>query len=129
MDVDYDRERWNEGSRLFAASMRGRLRVKMTLKCEASTRTEKGPKQFFPDTVFRLHVVQADCRYDNLVFEHIAGLGGEAARLYGETAIASVHKWRPSLERRLLERADAAIVKAGDTKEIRIGLSRLLGGK
>ena len=129
LDVDYDRERWDEGTRLFAASLRGRMRVKMTLWCEATTRMEKGPKQLFPDAIFRLRVVKAECHYDNLVIEHIGGVGGEAAKLYGETVISCMHQWKPSLERRLLEKADAAIVKAADTKEIRLGLSRLLGGK
>ncbi len=129
LDVDYERQRWDEGRRVFGASLRGRMRVKLKLWCEATTRTEQGPKQLFPDTIFRLHVVRAECRYENLVIEHIAGVGGEAARLFGESAIACIHRCKPSLERRLLDKADAAIVKAGDTKEIRIGLSRLLGGK
>jgi hypothetical protein len=129
LDVDYERQRWDEGRRVFGAGLRGRMRAKVTLWCEATTRTEQGPKQLFPDTIFRLRVVRADCQYDQLVIEHIAGVGGDAAKLFGETAIASIHRWRPSLERRLLEKADAAIVKAGDTREIRIGLSRLLGGR
>jgi hypothetical protein len=40
-----------------------------------------------------------------------------------------MHQWHPSFERDLLAKADAAIVKAGDTKEIRIGLSRWFGKK
>ena len=129
LDVDYERQRWDEGTRLLASELRGRLRVKLKLWCEAATRTEQGPKQLFPDTIFRLRVVKAECRYDHLVVEHVAGVGGDAARLFGEAAVSCVHQLKPSLERRLLERAEAAIVKAGDTKEVRIGLSRLLGGK
>jgi hypothetical protein len=129
LEVDYDRQRWDEGKRVFAASLRGRLHVKLKLWVEATTRTEMGPNQLLPDTIFRLRIVRAECRYDNLVIEHVAGVGGEAARVFGDTVIAGMRHWKPSLERHLLERAEAAIVKAGDTREIRIGLSRLLGGK
>jgi hypothetical protein len=33
-----------------------------------------------------------------------------------------VKQVKPSLERRLLDKANAAIIKAGDSKEVRIGL-------
>jgi hypothetical protein len=36
-----------------------------------------------------------------------------------------VTQWRPSLERDLLEKANAAIVKAGENKEVRLSLAKL----
>jgi hypothetical protein len=38
-------------------------------------------------------------------------------------------QWHPSLERELLAKADAALVKAGDLKEVRVGLASLFQGK
>jgi hypothetical protein len=122
-DAEYERQRWNAGRRLYSGGVRARARVKLTLDCEAVTRLESG--KLLPEAVFRLRVLRSDFRYDNLVFEHVLGVGGEAARLLGEAAHASVNQWRPSLERRLTEKVNAAIVKAGDTKEVRLGLSRL----
>ena len=78
-----------------------------------------------PELVAQLKVTRADLRYDNLKFQHIAGIGGEAAEIIGELAHAALNQWRPSLERDLLAKANAAIVKAGEHKEVRIGLSKL----
>jgi hypothetical protein len=61
--------------------------------------------------------------------EHIAGVGGEAAKLLGDAARSSMKHWHPSFERRLIEKANEAVVKAGDTKEVRLGLTGLLGKK
>jgi hypothetical protein len=72
-------------------------------------------------------VLQADLNYDHLVVEHMAGVGGDAAKVLGEAVYATVRGLRPSLERNLLAKANAAIVKAGDTREVRVSLLSLLG--
>jgi hypothetical protein len=123
--VDYDQENWDDGVRLYAGSVRARLRAKLTLRCEATAKLEPGGS-LLPDAVFRLHATAADLHYDNLVVEHAAGVGGELAKLLGDAAVGGVEQWRPSAERRLLEQIDAALVKAADTKEVRVSLMRLL---
>jgi hypothetical protein len=128
MSIEYERQRWDNGHRLFSTSIRGRSHVSLTVQCESTTRVESQNK-FIPDTVFRLHVTKSDVHFDDIVFEHVAGVGGEAAKLIGATALANIHLWRPALEQRLVERANAAIVKAGDTKEVRIGLGKLFQRK
>ncbi len=127
-DVDYDKQEWKRGIRLYSGELRARMRVKLTLHCEATTKVE-GEGKVLPDAVFRLHVIDADFKYDNLVVEHVGGLGGEAAKLLGDAAIGGMRQWHPSFERALLAKAEAAVVKGGDTKEVRIGLSRLFGKK
>jgi hypothetical protein len=122
--VDYDQENWDSGRRLYAGSARARLRVKLLLACEATTRVENH-SGLLPDVSFRLRVTRADLGYDNLVVEHVAGVGGEAAKVLGDTVKGYLHEFHPALERDLLARADAAIVKAGDTKEVRVGLGNL----
>ena len=61
--------------------------------------------------------------------EHTAGIGGDAAKALGEAVVHTVKQVKPQLERDLLAKANAAIVKAGDTKEIRVALGKLLEGK
>ena len=100
----------------------------MLLKCVATSRTEPKPGSFIPDFVFRLKVNEAQLFYENLVIEHTAGLGGDAARILGEFAVETVKKAKPELERDLLNKANAAIVKAADTKEVRVSLDFLLKG-
>jgi hypothetical protein len=123
--VDYDRQNWREGRRMYSGSVRARMRLKLTLRCEATGKLEGNG--FLPEAVVRLRVVQSDLRYDNFVVEHVAGVGGELAKIIGDAARSGVAQWHPSLERDLLGRANEAIVKAGDTKEIRVGLAALLG--
>jgi hypothetical protein len=57
--------------------------------------------------------------------EHIAGIGGDGARVLGETIYKLIQQAKPSMEKDLLAKADAAIVKALDSKEFRIGLGSL----
>ncbi len=127
-DIDYERQRWDAGHRIFAASVRGRARVTLVLHCEATSRLEN-KFRLVPDLYFRVRVTAADFHYDHVVFEHVAGVGGDGAKLIGDAARASLRIWRPSLERRLVEKADAAIVKAGDTKEVCVGLGKLFDRK
>ena len=122
--IEYDKQVWHRGHRTYAGSIRARLRVKLTLHCEATARLD-GNGGLLPDAVFRLRVLQAESGYDNLVVEHLPGLGGEAAKLLGDAAHGSFKQWRPSMERDLLAKIDAAILKAGDTKEVRVSLSKL----
>jgi hypothetical protein len=124
--VDYDKQIWHTGTRRYSSSTRARLRVKLTLHCEATARLD-GNGGLLPDAVFRLRVLQAESSYDNFVVEHIAGVGGEAAKVLGDATRGSIKQWRPSMEKELLAKLDAAILKAGDTKEVRVSLSKLLG--
>jgi hypothetical protein len=123
-----ERQNWRMGVRIRSGSTRARLRVRLSLFCEATTKFEKG-KDFLPDAVFRLRVLRSDLKYDNVVVEHTAGVGGETAKLLGDAVIDGLRQWKPSLERNLVTRANAAIVKAADTKEIRVGLMSLFSGQ
>ncbi len=123
--VDYDQQNWEKGVRLWSGSVRAHFRAKAHLDCENLIRAETKEKSLLPDIVFRLRVTKARVGYDDLVVEHIAGVGGTAAKLIGEGFHDALNQWKPSVERKLLERASAAIVKAADTKEVRLGLSGL----
>ena len=123
--VEYDEEDWERGLRLFSGSAEARMRVHLTLRCEATMKLEPNGT-LLPDAVFRLRATEAKLGFDHFELEHIAGVGGDLAKLIGEAAEAALEKWRPSLERNLLERADAAIVKAADTKEVRLSVIKLL---
>ncbi len=123
--VQYDQENWERGLRLFSGSAEARLRVHLTLRCEATMKLEPNGA-LLPDAVFRLRATEAKLGFDHFELEHIAGVGGDLAKLIGEAAEAALEKWRPSLERKLLDRADAAVVKAADTKEVRVSVMKLL---
>src|SRR5262249_51055032 len=118
--VEYEQQNWRWGVRLYSGSVRARLRLKLALSCEVTSRVESSG--YLPELVFRLRVLGSDLRYDNFVVEHVGGVGGDLAKLLGKAAHGALNQWRPSLERNLLAKANAAIVKAGDTRDVRVGL-------
>jgi hypothetical protein len=124
-ETEYERQRWNEGMRVWSGSVRARMRVQLTLNCEATTRFEN-TGSFIPDTIFRLRVVSANLALEHVEVIHLPGLGGDAAKVLGEAVLGTIKQVHPLMERRLLEKANAAIVKAGDTKEVRISFKALL---
>ncbi len=126
--VDYQEEHWRDGVKLFNGSTRARLRIKLTLACEVSARLEPG-KAVLPDAVFQLRVLRSDLRYDNLVVEHMPGVGGELAKVLGDAARGGLRQAKPSLEPELIAKANAAIVKAVGIREVRVKLANLFTTK
>jgi hypothetical protein len=126
--IKFEQQVWKSGVRLYSGETRARCRPFLALKCESTSRAIKSDN-VIPDVVFRMRVLDARLTYDDLVVEHTAGVGGELAERLGEAAHGMVKQMRPSLERDLLEKANRAIVKAGDTKEVKLGLGKLFDGK
>ena len=127
-DLKLEQQVWKRGIRLYSGETRGRCRGAVLLKCELTSRTELKPGTYLPDFVVRVRVVEARVSYDGLVIEHTAGLGGDAARIVGDAMIDVVKQAKPDLERDLLARANAAIVKAADTREVRVSFEAVLNG-
>jgi hypothetical protein len=123
--VELQQQDWEKGVRLFDASARARMRVQLTLNCEAVTRLEAGVL-LLPEAVFRLRVLRSHLAIDNVVCEHLAGVGGAGAKVLGSLVKGGLREANPGLERELLSKAESAIVKAGDTKEVRLSLFTLL---
>lgn len=126
--MEMEKQIWESGHRLYSGSLRARARIKLDLDVQNRIKViYKGG--LLPDVLFRLKVTGAKVSYDHLVVEHIGGVGGTAARLTGEALRSTLKQWKPSIERDLLKKASAAILKAGDTREIRLGLSALTTSK
>lgn len=126
--VEMEQQNWENGIRLYAGSVRARLKIHTSLDCETTLKLDTSAS-FLPDLIVRMRVTKAHVWYDNLVVEHIAGIGGTGAKIIGELIHDSVNQWRPSLERRMLERANESIVRAADTREVRIGFGKLMAKK
>lgn len=132
--VDFDanayleRQTWKMGLRLYSGSTRARFHVQLILHCELTSRVEKG-KAWLPDMVFRFKVINSEFKYDHVVVEHTAGVGGDAAQLLGEVMLGVLKAVKPELERDLATKVNKAILKAGDTKEVRVSVSEWLSPK
>jgi hypothetical protein len=123
----YDQQNWDDGRRLFSAGVNAAMRMKATLHCELTSRVEK--PGLLPDLILSVKVTKAEVGYDHLKVEHVAGIGGDAARLLGETMKGAIDVFKPSLEEHLMEKGNAAIIKALDAKEVRVSLSNILSGQ
>jgi hypothetical protein len=124
--VDYEHQLWESDVRLYSGNTRARIRILLTMDVENTLRLDTKKKALVPDMIFRLRATSAKLAYKDLVVEHTAGVGGSAARVIGEAIEGLVHELQPNLEQKLLDKAGAAVVRAADTREIRIGLSSLL---
>jgi hypothetical protein len=126
--ITFEQQVWARGTRLYSGETRARCRPILLLKCESTSRVEKSGS-FLPDVVFRMRVLDAKLSYDEFRVDHTAGVGGDMAKVLGDALHDTIKLWRPSLEKDLQEKAAKAIVKAGDTKEVKLGLGKLLDGK
>jgi len=126
--IKFEQQFWKSGVRVYSGETRARCRPILALKCESTSRVVK-TDNVIPDVVFRMRVLDAKLTYDDLVVEHTAGVGGELADVLGDAVLGMVKQMRPSLERDMLEKANRAIVKAADTKDVKLGLGKLFDGK
>jgi hypothetical protein len=127
--LTYEQQVWKSGVRLYSGETRARCRAALRLSCEVTNRLEKRPGTLLPDVVFRVRVTEAEVFYTDLVCEHTLGMGGDAAKVIGQAVHDVLNAVKPSVERDLLAKANAAIVKAADTKDVRVEFDRLLSGK
>ena len=126
--VQFEQQLWMNGTRLYSGETRARVRPILLLKCESVSRVQKS-SSFIPDVVFRMRVVEAKLTYDDFKVEHTAGVGGDMAEILGNALHETLKLVQPHLEKDMLEKASHAVIKAADTKEVRLGLGRLLDGK
>lgn len=127
--LKYEQQRWAVGKRLYSGETRATCTAGLAMTVELTSRNEYTPGQLLPSVVLRVRVTKAELSYWDLECEHTLGVGGDTARLLGKAVHEVMKKVKPDLEKDLLDKANAAIVKAADTKEIRVELGNLLGGK
>lgn len=120
---------WKLGLRLYSGETRARCRAALKLRVEVAHRLEVPPGGLLPDLLATAKVTAADLNYTDLVVEHTAGIDGPAAAKLGELAHAVVKATKPDLERKLLDQANAAIVKAAGERQVRLALGKLLAEK
>ena len=126
--IHFQQQFWESGVRLYSGTTRAKCRPVLALKCESTSRAVK-TDGVLPDVVFRMRVLDARLAYEDLKVEHTAGVGGDLAEVIGKAALDMVRAIKPSLEKDMLAKANKAIVKAADTKEVKLGLGKLLDGK
>ncbi len=128
MDIDFRMEQqlWVRGRQLYSGETRGHCKGAVELKATVIHKTEFKPGSLFPEIALKITTTDAKLFYDKLVIDHTAGLDGEDAKKVGDLVIDFVKTNMPELEKQLLEKGNAAIVKAAGTKEVRLQLDKLM---
>ena len=127
--IVYEQQMWLGGKRLYAGESQARCRAGLNCVVELTDKVEFKLGTLLPAVSLRVRVVEAQLSYTNLVCEQTFGLSGDAAKLVGKTLLEVLKKVQPHTEKDLLAKANTAIVKAADTKEVRIEFDKLLQGK
>lgn len=122
----YEQQMWALAKRLYAGETRVRCRATLDLTCELTSNVTFAPKAVLPALDLRIRATEAKVGYGDVVCEHTFGLDGKPAELLGKAALEVMKKVAPQVERDLLAKANAAVLKAADTKEVRIEFSKLL---
>lgn len=124
VELNFEQQLWKSGIRLIGTETRARATAGVRLQCEATNRFDYRPGTVVPELVLRFRVTHADVFVNDIVVERTLGMNGMAARTIGETVQKLVKRFQPDLERKTLDRANEAVLKAADTKEIRIGFQK-----
>lgn len=128
MDINFRMEQqlWLRGRQLYSGETRGHCKTAVQLKAVVEHKTEFKAGTLLPEVTLKIKTTDAKIFYDGLTIDHTAGLDGEDAKKVGDLVIDLVKKVKPDLEGQLLEKGNAAIVKAAGTREIKLELDKLL---
>jgi len=128
MDINFRMEQqlWVRGRQLYSGETRGHCKAAVQLKTVVHHKTEFKTGSFLPEVALKVTTTDAKIFYDGLTIDHTAGLDGEDAKKVGDLVIDLIKSVKPDLEGQLLEKGNAAIVKAAGTKEIRLELDKLM---
>ncbi|MBP3955932.1 hypothetical protein J8F10_11615 [Gemmata sp. G18] len=129
MEIDFrvEHQLWKRGLQLYSGETRGHCKAGLKLKVEVVSKTEKDPGSFFPKVTLLIKVTDAKLFHDKIAIDHVAGLDGEDAKSAGNFVLDTVKTIKPDLEKQLLDKANAAIMKAAGSKEIKLELDKILG--
>jgi hypothetical protein len=127
--MTYEQEMWAMAKRMYAGETRCRCRAELKLTVELDNKLEFADGSLVPNLRFRVRVTSADLTYRDFVCEHTLGMDGKPAEVMGKATLEFIKKVKPNLEKDMLAQANAGIVKAADTKEIRIELDKLAKGQ
>jgi hypothetical protein len=122
----FEQQIWKAGLRLYSGETRGRFEAKAVLNCETVSMTTWAPDKLLPSQLFHVSVAKADVAAHDIKIDHTAGMGGEGAEKLGDAALAAIKLLKPDLEADLRDRANKAIVKAGQSREVRLDFEKML---
>jgi hypothetical protein len=125
VDIHFEHQLWRNGRRLYAGETRAHCKAGIVLKAEVVTKTEFKKGELIPEVTIKFKATEAKLSYENVVVEKTAGIDGPAAALLGDLVLKTIKAVTPDLEKDLLEKANAAIVKAAGEREFKVTLGKV----
>ena len=125
---EHEFQEWKNGVRVLANTTQARCRVGLRLDCACISRIGVAKGDLLPSAEVVVKVTRAECGYSDFVCEKVGKLHGKPAVLAGEAARACVRVIKPGLEAEILTKANAAILRAVESKPVRVELDKLLLG-
>jgi hypothetical protein len=129
VDLHMAHQLWRNGRRLYGGETMAHCKGALEVAAEVVTRTAPKKGSFLPEVTLVVTLTDAKLHYTDVVVDKTLGFEGEQAEAVGDLAIRAVRAIAPDVEQRLKARAEAAIVKAVGTKEFKVELDKVLGGK
>jgi hypothetical protein len=128
MEINFRMEQqlWKRGHMLYSGETRGHCKTAVQLKATVVHKTEFKPGSLLPEVALKITTTDAKIFYDKIYIDHTAGIDGPDAQALADTVIDLVKSVMPTLERDLLEKGNAAIVKAAGTREVRVEIDKLM---
>lgn len=133
MEIDFrvEHQLWKRGLQIYTGETRGHCKAAMTVKSSVETKMEAKPGALLPAITLVVKVTDVKLFHDKFVIDHTAGMDGPDAQKMGDFMLEVAKSVKPDLEAQLMEKANAAVLKAVGSKEIKVQLDKLLapGGK
>ncbi|MBA4186764.1 MAG: hypothetical protein C0467_01975 [Planctomycetaceae bacterium] len=131
VDMKMEQQVWRNGLRLYSGETRAHCAAGLIVKAVVTTKTEfkKGSFIPVPEVTLQVRATEAQIFHTDFVVDHTAGLDGDPAKNVGDLMVKLVKAVKPDLEKDLIEKANAAIVKAAGTREFKLAFDKILGLK
>ena len=133
MEVDFrvEHQLWTRGRQIYTGETRGHCKAAMTVKASVETKMEANPGALLPSITLVVKVTDVKLFHDKFIIDHTAGMDGPDAQKMGDFMLEVAKSVKPDLEAQLMEKANAAVLKAVGSKDIKVQLDKLLapGGK
>ena len=129
MDVDFrvEHQLWKRGLQIYSGETRGHCKAGLKLTADVESKITPKLGSFLPDVTLVIKATDAKVFYDKVVIDHTAGLDGDDAKKAGDFVLELVKAVKPDLEKQLLDKANASVLKAVGSKEIKVQLDKLIG--
>ncbi len=120
VELELEQQLWRNGLRLYGCTTRAHCQARVLLDCELTCRCQLPPWRLLPDYTIHVAVRNARLDYGDLTVDRIIGLEGRPAEFVGQRLREIIRLFKPRFEEQIRQKAEAAIVRALNERELHI---------